>query len=300
LAALFVGATVNPTGMEPLDTDVAIEAPEHIVFSYRAAGPARRAAAYLLDLVICYGALFIFALILLFALGGAAAISGAGDGLTGVGMGVILLAVFAVQWVYFVVWEGLTGRTPGKSALRLRVVTTTGRPIHFTEAALRNVLRAADAMPNAYVAGLVCMALTRRFQRLGDLVAGTMVILEEKARAAVALRLWPRASEAELLAVPEHVALDADERAALELFLRRRSTLGGPREWELASTVAPAFEERFGFRASDPVRTLALLYDAAVNAGRSEAPPSSRVPDSYRSPGDPAPPSGPARPEGRR
>jgi RDD family len=209
-----------------------------------------------------------------------------------------LLAVFAVQWVYFVVLEGLTGRTPGKSALRLRVVTTTGRPIHFTDAALRNVLRAADALPTAYVTGLVSMALTRRFQRLGDLVAGTMVILEARARPAVALRLWPPASEAELLGVPEHVALDAEERAALELFLRRRGTLGGAREWELASTVAPALEERFGFRASDPVRTLALLYDAAVNAGRSEAPPSSRVPDSYRSPGELAPPSGPRR-EGR-
>jgi uncharacterized RDD family membrane protein YckC len=264
----------------PLDTDVAIEAPEHIVFSHRVAGPGRRAVAYVIDLIICYGALFIFAMVLVFAGGGAAAVSGAMGGIEGVGVGLILVAVFAAQWVYFVVWEGFTGRTPGKSALRLRVLTTTGRPIHFTDAALRNILRAADALPNAYVTGLVSMALTRRFQRLGDLVAGTMVIIEPKTSAAVPLRLWPPASPEELLGLPDEVALDADERAAIELLLRRRGALGGAREWELATMITSALEQRFGYRGRDPVRTLALLYDAAVNAGRSEAPPSSRGPES--------------------
>jgi uncharacterized RDD family membrane protein YckC len=265
----------------PLDTDVAIEAPEHIVFSHRIAGPGRRAVAYVIDLVICYGAVLLFAIVILFASGGAAAVTGALGGFEGVGVGLILLAVFAAQWLYFVAWEGVSGRTPGKSALRLRVLTTSGRPIHFTDAALRNILRAADALPNAYVVGLASMALTRRFQRLGDLVAGTMVIVEAKASAAVALQLWPPASPEELAGLPEDVALDAEERAAIELLLRRRGALGGPREWELATMITGALERRFGYRAPDPMRTLALLYDAAVNRGRSEAPPSSRVPDSF-------------------
>jgi uncharacterized RDD family membrane protein YckC len=269
---------------EPLDTDVAIEAPEHIVFTHLVAGPARRAVAHVIDLIICYGGAGIFAVVILFAMGGAGAISGAMNGAMGVGIGLILIAFFAAQWVYFAVWEGLTGRTPGKSALRLRVLTTTGRPIHFTDAALRNILRAADAMPTCYVAGLVSMALTRRFQRLGDLVAGTMVIIETKTGAAVPLRLWPAPTPRELDELPSQVLLDADERAAIELFLRRRSALGDARAWELASFVASALEQRFGYRGADPVRTLALLYDAAVNAGRSEAPPSSRVPDSYGGP----------------
>jgi uncharacterized RDD family membrane protein YckC len=261
--------------MEPLDTDVAIEAPEHIVFAYRVAGPARRAVAHLIDLVLCYAALTLFAVLVLLAAGGAAAVSGAMNGFGGVGTGLILVAAFAAQWAYFAVLEGVTGRTPGKSALRLRVLTVTGRPIDMRDAALRNVLRAADALPNAYVTGLVSMALTSRFQRLGDLVAGTMVIVEPKTLAAAPLRLWPPATPIELATLPDPVALDPDERAAIELFLRRRAALGGPREWELATMIAGPFEERFGYRAEDPVRTLALLYDAAVNRGRSEAPPSS-------------------------
>jgi len=265
---------------EPIDTDIAIEAPEHILFLHRVGGPARRAAAHVLDLIICYGGVAIFALGVLFAAGGAAAVSGAMSELPNVGVGLVLVAVFVAQWVYFASWEGWTGRTPGKAALRLRVVTTTGRPVGLTNAALRNILRAADILPNAYVVGLLSRALTRRFQRLGDLVAGTMVIVETKASAAVPIRLWPPAAPEELANLPSVVALDADERAAVELLLRRQSALGAARASELAAMIVGPLERRFGYRTVDPVRTLAILYDVAANAGRSEGPPSSRAPES--------------------
>jgi hypothetical protein len=191
--------------------------------------------------------------------------------------------------VYFVVLEGWRGVTPGKAALGLRVVTTTGRPIGFRAAALRNILRAADALPTTYFAGLVSfagltsMALTRRFQRLGDLVAGTMVVIPEQALAAAPVYLWPPAQPHELATLPEDVRLDAEERLAIELFLRRRQRLGRARELELANMIAPVLGKRFDFHAEDPSRTLALLYDRAANAGRSESPASSKGPGSWRS-----------------
>jgi hypothetical protein len=167
-------------------------------------------------------------------------------------------------------------------AAGLRVVTTAGRPIGFGPAALRNVLRAADALPTGYAIGVCAMALSPRFQRLGDLVAGTMVIVPERPRAAVLIRVWPPAQPSELRDLPEEVRLDADERAALEMFLRRRGTLGAAREHELASMIASPLAERFGFALPDPVRTLALLYDRAANAGRIDGPPSSREAPSRR------------------
>jgi uncharacterized RDD family membrane protein YckC len=263
---------------EPLDTDVAIEAPEHIVFRHRVAGPARRALAQLIDLVICYTSLLIVGVIVVLAAGGAKSVEEAASGAFGAGIGLLLLLLFAVQWVYFVAWEAVTGRTPGKRGLGLRVVTTTGKPIGFREAALRNVLRAADALPTAYVVGLIAMTLSKRFQRLGDLVAGTMVIVTGRVQTAAALRLWPPIQPHELAALPGEVSLDPDERAAIELFLRRRGTLGGPREWELAAMIAESLGRQFGLRTPDPTRTLAILYDRAMNAGRSEAPPSSHAP----------------------
>ncbi len=258
----------------PLDTDVAIETPEHIVFHYRLAGPARRALAYVIDLAVCYGVVFAIGLVVVLAF--------MDDRTTGdlssaakAGSGVVLLALFAAQWIYFVVLEARTGRSVGKRVMGVRVVTTTGRPIGWRAAALRNLLRAADALPTGYLVGLASMGITSRFQRLGDLVAGTMVVVPEAARVATPIELSPPARPKELATLPDDVALDADEREAIELFLRRRLTLGRAREHELASLIAGPIGERLGFAHPDPARLLALVYDRAVNVGRTEAPPSS-------------------------
>jgi uncharacterized RDD family membrane protein YckC len=272
---------------EPLDTSVAIETPEHIVFRYRVAGPARRLLAYLVDLVVCYGGALLISVIVLLAVAGGAGVGDAVDSAEGLSVGIVLVVLFAAQWVYFVAWEATTGRTPGKMAAGLRVVTTSGRPIAFGAAALRNVLRAADVLPIGYAVGVVAMALSPRFQRLGDLVAGTMVIVPERPGAAALIRLWPPAHPSELADMPDDVRLDADERSALEMFLRRRGTLGPAREHELASMIVRPLADRFGVRVQDPARTLALLYDRAANLGRGDAPPSSRMPASSP-PGAPA------------
>ncbi len=270
----------TPAVQVVLDTDVAIETPEHIVFRHRVAGPARRMFAHFIDLVLCYGALLVVAsLIVLAALGGGALASSMETTLK-LGVGLLLLLLFAAQWVYFVAWEAVKGTTPGKMALGLRVVTTEGRPVGFVEAALRNLLRAADALPVGYVVGVVAMAVSGRFQRLGDLVAGTLVVIPERMRVAGSVVLWPPAKADEWRDVPDTVQLDADERAAIELFLRRRATLGQAREHELARMIAGPLlaRHRMDPRRLDanPSRALALLFDRAQNAGRYEGPPSSR------------------------
>ncbi|HVH43586.1 MAG TPA: RDD family protein [Labilithrix sp.] len=258
-----------------LDTDVAIETPEHIVFHYRVAGPARRALAHALDLLVCYGAVAVLGLVVVFAaLGGKLTTGEVGSTVKGA-LGLVLLALFAAQWVYFVVCEALYGRSPGKMAFGLRVVTTSGRPIGWQAAALRNLLRAADLLPTLYVAGFVSMALSSRFQRLGDIVAGTMVVVPETARVARALELWPRPDPRELTDLPDHVVLDAEERSAIELFLRRRHTLGPAREHQLATMISAEIGARLGYTHRDPSRLLAIVYDRAVNAGRIEAAPTS-------------------------
>jgi uncharacterized RDD family membrane protein YckC len=267
----------------PLDTDVAIETPEHIVFRHRLAGPARRLLAYMLDVLICYSALAVIAVVVFVAVAGWAALSGAAENAAAVGVGLVLLLLFAVQWLYFTIFEALRGRTPGKAAFGCRVVTTMGRPIGWRAAALRNVLRAADALPLASTAGLlsltglVSMSMTRRFQRLGDLVAGTMVVVPERALVVEPLVLSPAAGARELAELGgAEVRLDAEERLAIEMFLRRRASLGAARESELALMISPGLVARCGHLSVAPSRALALLYDRAARAGRLDAPPSSR------------------------
>lgn len=263
---------------EPLDTVVSIETPEHIVFQHRVAGPARRAMAHLVDLVLCYTAVFILAVLVMLTMVGASSLADMFGDTLKIGLGLILIALFLAQWVWFAAWEGLRGTTPGKKAFGLRVVTVTGRPIGLGQAMLRNVLRVADMLPTAYLVGVAAMALSKRFQRIGDLVGGTLVVQVDRAKVANANVLWPPPQPWEISALPSDVALDADERAAIELFLRRRGALGHAREHELASMIAAPLAQRLGWNGPvlDPVRTLALLYDRAANTGRGDAPVSSR------------------------
>jgi uncharacterized RDD family membrane protein YckC len=272
---------------EPLDTEVAIETPEHIVFHYRVAGPARRAAAYLVDLIICYTAVVVvgFIVIIGVSLGSAATMGGSVDQVSKAGIGVLLVLLFLAQWGYFTTLEALRGASPGKSALGLRVVTLEGRPIGFGASLLRNLLRAADALPFGYIAGVVSISLTSRFQRVGDLVAGTMVVRTDRAAAARPIVLRPPATPLEMREIPDEVRLDPEERAAFELFLRRDFSMGPARRDELAGLLSDVLLRRFGIRRLPPARAIALLYDQAISEGRGEAPVSSRgVPPSRGAP----------------
>jgi hypothetical protein len=103
-----------------------------------------------------------------------------------------------------------------------------------------------------------------------------VVVVVERHEAPRPLQLWPPPAPWETEALPARVALDADERAALELFLRRRGTLGDARERELAEMIVEPLASRHGFRLPDAVRTLALLYDRALHAGRADAASNAR------------------------
>jgi uncharacterized RDD family membrane protein YckC len=87
------------------------------------------------------------------------------------------LVSFALTFGYDVLFETLAaGRTSGKRLAGLRVVTALGGPVTFHVSAIRNLLRAIDFLPGAYVVGAAVILIGRRNQRLGDVAAGTLVI----------------------------------------------------------------------------------------------------------------------------
>jgi uncharacterized RDD family membrane protein YckC len=245
-----------------LDNTTEVETPERIRFRYRAAGPVRRCFAWLLDMVIRFGVLFAVSFIVMIA----SAIKL--DDLTDASKGVVLVVLFALEWGYYVAFETMwSGSSPGKRAFGLRVVKEGGYPITFYDSVLRNLLRAADWLPQGYVLGLTVMAGDRRFRRLGDRVAGTMVVVEDPVRVGESLRLNPPAAPGELEALPARPPLSADELEALELFLRR-GDLSPPRRLELAEMTAGIFARRMGVLSGDPVRFLGLLHERAAGARR--------------------------------
>jgi len=178
------------TGEErPLDFTrrLAIETPEHVVLELELAGLGSRLSAAVFDLALQVGILLLIVIVAtLAARGGGTTLLGASA--SGWARAVLIAAWFAVLWGYFALFEGLWGgRTPGKRRMGLRVVMDTGHPITFRAAAVRNLLRIADAQPfNTYLVGIPFLLFQRHHRRLGDLVAGTIVVYDRPAEARLA------------------------------------------------------------------------------------------------------------------
>jgi uncharacterized RDD family membrane protein YckC len=243
-----------------ISTEVVVETPEQIGFTFEVAGPAPRMLAYLIDLAIRLGVVSIVGMIVGIATGWLS---------EGLATGLVLVLLFAVEWLYNTVLEWLfNGVTPGKKALRLRVVRTDGVAIDFVRAAMRNLLRAADIFPFFYATGLLTMFFTGTQRRLGDLAADTMVVREERPR----LRDLPP--------LPEHpVELPAGVLAGLRLrdrdlafvdeFFRRRHLFSADRAIELAAVLADPIADRAKEACDDPERLLAGVLIAGYEARSS-------------------------------
>ena len=202
------------------------ETPEGIDLLVRPAGPVARGLAFSIDESITW-------------LGSAAVFAPLGF-LGEAGVGVYLVIVFLTEWFYPVLFEVLRGgQTPGKSVMSLRVVNADATPIGWNASLLRNLLRVADLVPMFYLLGLASMCLTRRFQRLGDLAADTLVIhVADPAPSRPVSEDAVDQVEA-LGAVPPPLPLSSEEQRALLGYAERQSGLSVDRAIELSDVLAP-------------------------------------------------------------
>lgn len=197
-----------------LDTIRLNETPEGVDLGLRVAGPVPRALALTLDSLIRLG--IYVALTPLLAL-------------SGIGAGLILIATFAIEWLYPVLFEVTRGATPGKRALGLAVVHDDGTPVGVPASMIRNLLRAVDFLPLFYGVGLLATLMDRDFRRLGDLAAGTLVIHAEPGKQARPM------AEATPEPPPQGLALDTQQ--AILAFAERAQRLSPARRGELARTL---------------------------------------------------------------
>jgi uncharacterized RDD family membrane protein YckC len=164
--------------MEPIGDQLNIDTPELVAIEFPLAGIGSRFVAVLVDTLILAAAflfLGILAALILPALGVF------GGKAAGWGFGVFILIFFLVFWGYFALSEAFNnGRTLGKYVAKIRVIHQSGRGVSFVESLARNLVRIVDYMPGFYGVGIVAMFLSRRHQRLGDMVAGTLVVRERE------------------------------------------------------------------------------------------------------------------------
>ena len=243
-----------------IDLTVAVTTPENISFEYQLAGPFRRLPALLLDVAFRY--LFVLALFIAFGFAGVLNFLPGSNALIGA---LVVVGIFLLSWFYGLFFEAWwNGQTPGKRILGLRVVSVDGRPINGVQATIRNFVRVADFFPYAsmltfgaesemfviptFLVSLFCMVMTRRFQRLGDLAAGTMVVVEERSWSPKKISLKdPRiASLAEY--IPASFRMSSSLAKTIALYVERRDSMSARRQENATEPVAVPLIQRFGFR----------------------------------------------------
>jgi uncharacterized RDD family membrane protein YckC len=224
-----------------VDTLRTVEAPEGVELALRVASPWPRSIAWFLDALlrsVVYG-----------VVGGVLAFLGK------TGFGLTMICIFLIEWgwpVVFEVWSN--GATPGKKLMGLKVVCDDGTPVGFSQSFLRSLLSAADMLPIGYAFGLTSCLLSPDFKRLGDRVAGTLVIHRDP-RPKI-----PGLPKVESLTPP--FALAREEQAALLEFATRAKDWTPARTVEIADHLSPLTEER-GDAGARAVLGMALWLEGA-------------------------------------
>jgi len=211
------------------------------VLELRIAGPVVRACAWAIDAGI--------RLLLYLAIGFLFAFFG------GLGLAVILIGFFLIEWFYPVLFEVRSGATPGKRALGIWVIHDNGTPVSWSSSLVRNLVRAADFFPLFYGFGLVTMLANRDFKRLGDLAAGTLVVYHE--------RRPERSAPPPVAPLPPPADLGVEDQRMLLAFAERGGLLSRERSIELADILS----ELTGKRGLEGVEAL-YAYAAWLARGR--------------------------------
>src|SRR5438552_2108558 len=200
------------------EDQIRISTPEGVDLELTLAGLGTRIAASVLDALI-RGAVYI-AFFLIGA--GIASVTPRVGG--SIALGVILVLIFVTEIGYDIAFEVLGGgRTIGKRAVGIRVMKVSGAPVDFRASAVRNLLRLVDGPLTSWVVGVVTVLVSKRNQRLGDMVAGTIVARDRIVR--------PKATEINYVyARPELYPWDVggvrrDDVGTLRRFLERRDAL---------------------------------------------------------------------------
>ncbi len=216
-----------------IDTVALIETPEGTDLHADLAGLLPRTLAYIIDFLIRVGIIIVVWVISLL--------------LGGLGTGIFLIAYFILEWWYPVLFEVYRdGQTWGKKAYKIKVVNDDLTPVGFGPSLIRNLLRSADFFPLFYAVGILSVVFTARFQRLGDLAAGTIVIYSE-----------PDSYDSSALDQVEAVApaqlINEDQQLAFVNFALNRGKMSKDRQEEIAEIIRPRLPLNVD-KASDYVR----------------------------------------------
>jgi uncharacterized RDD family membrane protein YckC len=279
-----------------MSREILIDTPENVALEYELAGLGTRFQANLVDTLLqlmVYGGVFFVMLLLYLALEWIAAVhhlvllTRVLHAVEQFAMAAALIAAFVVFWGYYIYFEyRWNGQTPGKRGVGLRVIREGGYPVDLLSVILRNLLRIIDFFPAFYFAGIFSILLSKRYQRVGDLLSGTIVVKNRAPANLInllqATRLQPENLDREALALMQREAdrLSHDEYRAVRHFTERRRSLPLAAQQQAARVLAEPLMQRLhivpppGVSVSyvDVLEYLAVAYENARRPRDSRAP----------------------------
>ncbi len=239
-----------------------IETPEQTRLEFSVAGIGSRFIALAIDTLIQAGiAVVLVIVIAVFGLMGALrSIPQGGVWALALLVGMMFLVYFGYFAIFEVIWNG---QTPGKRRAGIRVVKDSGRPLSPSETIGRNLLRLVDQLPGFYAIGIVVSLLNSRNKRLGDFVAGSIVVREGSL---AAIRpVWEAGHTLGAPAAPRIGAngLTAEEFSLIDAFLNRRSELPADVRSRMAREVLGRVRPKVSAGAEREMSTESILESLA-------------------------------------
>ena len=263
-----VGATEHHAAKDELN-DALIDniaqhpTPEGLMLSLMPAGVMPRVSAWLIDFAIRMAVMVVLGIVS--ALFGTA------------GSGILAIGYFLITWLYPVFFEVYRqGMTPGKKSQGIYVCHDDGTPISLSSSMIRNLLRVADFLPIGFAAGALTVLFSKRSQRIGDLVAGTLVVYNQqddigKLYNSVFGLLASQPILESASAVPNAPALfdpasplffypiQLNEQQALVAFSERLAFLSEARQQEIAQVLAPLVKLKHSSPPDNPQAVAAAV-----------------------------------------
>ena len=171
----------------------------------------------------------------------------------------LIFVVFLLMFGYFAAFEmAWNGQTPGKRAIGIRVVKDSGRPLTPAEAIGRNLLRIVDQLPAFYAVGMLVALLNAQNKRLGDFIAGSIVIRE--GTLGELKPAWQSGSASPQPSVLlGSTPLAVEDLVLIETFLNRRSTLTADVRSRMAAQILERLKPKLSLGDDSPSSAESIL-----------------------------------------
>ena len=217
---------------------ITLQTPESVELDFTLAGIGNRALALLIDYTALSATLLVFWIVWIVVF---VQLVNALGNINNIGVWLVAIALllnFLIYAGYFVIFEVIwQGQTPGKRYAKIRVIRDDGRRIGIQQAALRTLLRPIDEI---LFIGAFLIMLGSKEKRLGDMVAGTIMIQEEYT---VGAANFPISQQAQQLAnqLPEMANLFLllpDDFATIREYLQRRGGMTAKAKFDLSQKIA--------------------------------------------------------------